>query len=98
MTYKGKKQHTVDKHLMMLERIQMAIARACARSPWRTRCFEQALTAKMMTRRRGIASRVFFGISKQADKQMAAHAWVKSGDFVITGWQRINEYKVVAEF
>jgi hypothetical protein len=88
-----------DKRSIILTGIQVAITRACVRSPWRTMCFEQALAAKMMTRRRGLRSVIYFGVKKEADNdKIQAHAWLKVGEFVVTGWQRMNSYKVVAEF
>jgi len=79
--------------------IQLAIARACVRSPWRTKCFEQALAAKMMLNRRGIESTVSFGLRKaSAGDAIEAHAWLQSGDFVVTGWQQVNTYDVIAVF
>lgn len=99
MQYKRKIQKPVENEQMILEQIQMSIARACARSPWRTKCFEQALTAKMMTRRRGLESVTYFGVKKSEDSEkIDAHAWVKSGEFVITGWQKTDDYTVVAVF
>jgi len=82
----------------ILQDIKLSIARACIRSPWRTKCFEQALTAKMMLNRRGVASTTYFGVKKDGRGVLAAHAWLKSGEFVVTGWQRIKEYTVVGEF
>jgi hypothetical protein len=99
MRYKRITEMPNDKRSFILTRIQIAIARACVRSPWRTMCFEQALAAKMMTRRRGLPSVIYFGVKKEADNdKIQAHAWLKSGEFVVTGWQRMNSYRVVAEF
>jgi hypothetical protein len=99
MQFKGTNPVPDDKRLECLPRIQLAIARASTKSPWRTKCFEQALTAKMMTRRRGLPSVIYFGVKKETgSEKIDAHAWLKCGDFVVTGWQRMNSYTVVAEF
>jgi hypothetical protein len=82
-----------------LQLIKLSIARACVRSPWRTKCFEQALAAKMMLKRRGIESTTYFGVRKGgADEKMNAHAWLKSGDLIVTGWQKVNTYTILATF
>jgi hypothetical protein len=83
--------------MALLQMVKLSIARAVARSPWRTKCFEQALAARMMLKRRGIATITYFGVLKTADDKMEAHAWLKSGEFVVTGWRRMGEYTVVAE-
>jgi hypothetical protein len=82
----------------LLERIQLSIMRASKKSPWRTRCFEQALAARMMLKRRGIATTTYFGVLKNENDKIEAHAWLKCGAFVVTGWQRMNEYKIVGTF
>jgi hypothetical protein len=99
MRYKRETEMPDDKRFSVLTRIQIAIARACVRSPWRAMCFEQALAAKMMTRRRGLPSVIYFGVKKEAGhEKVQAHAWLKVGEFVVTGWQKVNSYRVVAEF
>lgn len=82
-----------------LTQLQLAIARAAARSPWRARCFEQALAAKMMTGRRGLASHIYFGVQKNdAGDKLEAHAWLTCDDFVVTGGKDLDQYTVVARF
>jgi hypothetical protein len=99
MQYKREREMPDAKRAVILSAIKLAIARACVRSPWRTKCFEQALAAKMMTRRRGLPSVIYFGVKKETDNdKIQAHAWLKSGEFVVTGWQRMNSYRVVGEF
>lgn len=82
----------------LLFQVRLAIARASIRSPWRTKCFEQALAARMMLSRRGVATQTFFGVLKNDSNALEAHAWLKSGDFVVTGWRRMDQYTVVGVF
>lgn len=97
--YKNQQKSSTDNVIETLQRIQLSITRASIRSPWRTKCFEQALAAKMMTRRRGIDTVVYFGVKKEVDgKNLEAHAWIKCGDFIVTGWQQLNTYTVVGKF
>jgi hypothetical protein len=81
-----------------LEMIRDAIIRAGSRSPWRTKCFEKALAAKMMLRRRGMASIIYFGVRKDEQLNMHAHAWVKCGERVITGGKGIEQYTLLTAF
>jgi hypothetical protein len=94
----GEKNVEINVNSEILQQIKLSIARACVRSPWRTRCFEQALAAKMMLNRRKISSTIFFGVKKENTEELAAHAWVKSGEFIVTGWQKVKEYTVVGSF
>jgi hypothetical protein len=81
-----------------LKMISDAIIRAGSRSPWRTKCFEKALAGKMMLRRRGIASTIFFGVRKDEQQKMQAHAWIKCADLIITGGRSIDQYTLLANF
>ncbi len=79
--------------------IQVAINRACRYSFWRTMCFEQALCAKWMLKRRKYASTIYFGIKKeQADNQIQAHAWVVCNNEIVTGGKQAGEFKVISRF
>src|SRR5471030_2994559 len=44
-----------------VRKISVAVLRASRYSPWRTKCFEQALAAKIMIKRRRLTSTIFFG-------------------------------------
>ena len=85
----------------LLKTIQISILRAARRSPWRTMCFEQAITARMMLRRRNIKSVIFFGVninSEKQDEKMTAHAWLICSDFTVTGGKNNNQFAVVGRF
>lgn len=80
------------------KRINVAILRAGRFSPWRTKCFEQAIAAKIMLKRRGMKSTVFFGVFKSASNELMAHAWLKSNGVVVTGGPKVDQYTVVSWF
>ena len=63
----------------VLNRVSWAVKAVGRRVPWRSECFEQALTACAMLRRRGGSGAVYFGVLKSGDGELAAHAWVKCG-------------------
>jgi Transglutaminase-like superfamily len=56
------------------ERVGGAVARAAELLPWHPTCLRQALAARRMLRRRGIASSLHLGVRSGAE--WAAHAWV----------------------
>jgi hypothetical protein len=88
---------TKDADIALLMQVQLSIARASKKSPWRTKCFEQALTARMMLKRRGFATTTYFGVLKNSDS-LEAHAWLKFGEFVVTGWKKMDDYTVIGIF
>ncbi|SHN28898.1 lasso peptide biosynthesis B2 protein [Chitinophaga sp. CF418] len=79
------------------ERIRAAIRRAAACSPWRARCFEQALAGKIMLTYRKMSGIVFFGINKVGD-DLQAHAWLESEGVIITGAKEADQFIVIARF
>jgi Transglutaminase-like superfamily len=48
-------------------------------------CLARALATQYMLRRRGIASNLCFGVARDENGNLRAHAWVKAGQEVIVG-------------
>jgi hypothetical protein len=70
-------------------------------TPFRSLCFEQALTCKLMLNRRKISSTIYFGLLKKEKndgKDLKAHAWLRSGENYLTGNKGKNHFTVVAKF
>lgn len=76
-------------------RVAWAVAAAARRAPWRSECLEQAIAAKAMLRRRGIASTLYLGMARDP---VTAHAWLRVGDLNVTGGRDVTRYAVVASF
>ena len=76
-------------------RVAWATAAAARRVPWRSECLEQAIAAKAMLRRRGIASTLYLGMARDP---VMAHAWLRVGDLNVTGGRDVARYAVVASF
>ena len=79
----------------VLRRMAWAIGAASRRAPWRCKCLEQALTAKMMLRRRGMASTLYLGVTRGESASVQAHAWVRCGSYYVTGGEGAG-YTVVS--
>ncbi|UPK72690.1 lasso peptide biosynthesis B2 protein [Chitinophaga filiformis] len=79
------------------KRIKAAIRRAAACSPWRAKCFEQALAGKIMLSYRRMPGIVFFGINKVGD-DLQAHAWLESEGVIITGGKEADQFTIIARF
>jgi len=98
----GKREGLADVETKNIEAllidIKLAVERACRYSPWRTKCFEQALAAKMMLKRRRLVSTVFFGVYKDDEKKLTAHAWLQSCGQIITGGGNLEKYTVLSSF
>ena len=68
--------------------------------PFRTLCFEQALTAAMFLKKGRITYRIHFGMKKHWSDmgQMKAHAWLICGDEIITGKKGHRQFEVLSTF
>lgn len=66
--------------------------------PGMRQCLVQSLAATWMLRRRAIPSTLYFGLAKDDAGELLAHAWVRSGELVLTGAEGRNDYTVVATF
>ena len=83
----------------VLRRMKWAIGAVSRRAPWRCMCLEQAVAAKMMLRRRGMASTLYFGVARDpGDTSIKAHAWVRCGTCFVTGGEGRDGFAVVSTF
>ncbi|WP_254639642.1 lasso peptide biosynthesis B2 protein [Cohnella sp. GbtcB17] len=81
-----------------LRRIADAIYRAAKHAPWDCRCLVRAIAALKMLKRRGIESTLYLGTGRGERGELAAHAWLRSGNFYLTGADEMKGYTPVAVF
>lgn len=82
-----------------LLKLRWAVEAASRNVPWEATCLPQALVAKAMLRRRGFANTLYLGVAKdQTDARVKAHAWLRSGDLVVVGYQGVEEFNVLTTF
>lgn len=80
------------------QQIAWAIRVVSSRTPWDSNCLAQALAGKIMLRRRGIVSTLYLGVAKGERGTLDAHAWLRSGTFILTGGGNLSRYAVTATF
>lgn len=66
-------------------RIGRAVLTASRHVPWQAVCLPQALAAKLMLALRGQGSVLHLGARFDEGGDLAAHAWLTSGDKILTG-------------
>lgn len=89
--------------LAQARRIAQAIARISPHTPWTSNCFPQAIAAKYWLHRRGIPTTLYLGVAlnksqESSASEMAAHAWLRCGSFLVTGGRGSERYTVTARF
>jgi hypothetical protein len=80
--------------------IGQAVCAAAHYTPWKSVCLQQAVAAQWMLKRRHIAGTLYLGVSKNEAKPMklAAHAWLRCGNLILTGRESHRQFTVVAKF
>jgi Transglutaminase-like superfamily len=68
--------------------------------PWmNAACLPRALAAQAMLRRRGIASRLCLGVTRERDdRALSAHAWLELGDSTVIGGEEALRHTKLVEF
>jgi hypothetical protein len=80
------------------ERISWAVQTAARHTPWESKCLAQALAGKLMLKLRGIASTLYFGVAKEGEASLSAHAWLRCGERVLTGGPVSDRFTMIASF
>lgn len=91
-------EETSELHRIRAHRIARSIQRVNPLLPWTCTCLGQALAAMVMLRRCGHGSTLYLGVTRGIDSQIDAHAWLRSGDVIVTGAQQQPRYTVMSSF
>jgi len=79
-------------------KIEHAVRRASRYTLHGSKCYDQALTAKALLGQSGLPATIYFGLAKESDSQLIAHAWVRCGERIVTGKAGMERFTVVAFF
>lgn len=82
----------------LLDHISWAVTTASRHLPWDRMCLVQAMAGKAMLKVRGLPSTLYLGLAKNGETQLQAHAWLRYGERILTGWQGMGGYTVIANF
>lgn len=88
----GQETLTAEPDLTYLEQVAYAIRATANNVPWRSDCFPQTIAARMILKRKGYASIIHIGVERVGDDELAGHAWLTCGDFVVTGDGGLERY------
>lgn len=80
--------------------IGWAVRSSANYTPWTSVCLPQAVAAKWMLKRHRIPGTLYLGVMKDEAKpeKLAAHAWVRCGQIILTGAKGHRQYTVVSTF
>lgn len=80
-----------------LRRIRWAVETAGWVVPFSARCLPKAIAARRMLRRRGLPSTLYLGVLPE-EAGIRSHAWLRCGDFLVTGGGDEDRFTVVSTF
>lgn len=78
--------------------IAWAVRAAARRVPFRALCLEQAIAARSMLCRRGIATILHLGAGMNETNQLSAHAWLEAAGARVTGYPVASHIVEVGSF
>ncbi len=90
--------NTLHGEIGTVKKVQFALKLCNRYTPWPTECYTQALTAKLLLKRRNIPGTIYFGFRKNDKGELMGHAWLKSGGIVVTGLCDLSLYTVHSSF
>jgi len=96
----GKSQVESSKEIntgKIIKDIEIAIIRGAKYVFFSSKCYDQALAATFMLKRRKVSSTIYFGLYKDGEK-LFAHAWVRSGEKIVSGRVGYERFTPVAWF
>jgi len=87
-----------QQEMKIIRMVGSAIQTVAKYTPWRNVCYHQVIQAKLMLHKRGIPCVIRIGFKKNDQGKIEGHAWTKSGDRIITGFCREEDYTILTEF
>ena len=79
--------------------VSWAVTRGALYVPFKAVCLPQAMAARVMLRRRGVASAMHFGAAKgMSGRPLDAHAWLDAAGVKVTGYPVAKAFAEIACF
>ncbi|KYG84707.1 hypothetical protein AWW67_01295 [Roseivirga seohaensis] len=80
-----------------VNRLKTIIIRVSNNTPWESSCLIQALCAHWLLRLKSIAHTTYIGVRLNKMNLLESHAWVRTGNTIVTGEIDHQEYSVVGK-
>jgi hypothetical protein len=89
---------STPEQVRLAEEIGWAVTRAARYVPFKAVCLPQATAARVMLKRRGVASVMHFGAAKGQTKPLDAHARLDAAGIEVTGYPVAENFAEIACF
>ncbi len=87
-----------DKQIIVVQLIEKSMRRVVRFLPIKIKCFARALAARRILKKQNIPSTIYFGVAKDSNSKMIAHAWLRSGDIIVTGKEEMGRFTSILFF
>ncbi|WLR42776.1 lasso peptide biosynthesis B2 protein [Bacillus carboniphilus] len=87
--------HNQDYDYRIVRQVSQSIHTISKYCFWETECLVKALAAMNMLKRRKIESTLYLGTGKEMSGKLIAHAWLRSGQYYVTGIEEKENFTVV---
>ena len=88
----------VPAHAEILQSVSKSLETMSRYTFWESKCLVMAIAGMRMLERRGIESTLYMATKRDREGKMKAHAWLRSGLYLVTGANGKEGYTVVATF
>lgn len=100
------RHHGITAFIPLLDKKQQAHALSIGRAvrmsstlaPWNANCQAQAIAARVLLAVFSVPYSIHYGLAKDPEAKLKAHAWVCSGPVQVSGGYAFDEFTVVAVF
>ena len=65
---------------------------------WKTGCYSQAITGKLLLKRYKLPSTIYIGFYKDSGSNYKGHAWIRSYDLILTGEKDKDMFQIQSFF
>lgn len=89
---------TTEEDAATARAVRWAIRASAPFLPFRAVCLQQAMAARRMLQRRGIASVMHFGAPAEGERPIDAHAWLDAAGIKVTGYPLPEGMREIACF
>ena len=94
---KETKQELTEEKRAIAQKISSALYLMSRYTFWESECLVKAVAGMKMLERRGIESTLYLGTAKD-ETGLIAHAWLRSGNYYVSGTEGKHKFTVVATF
>lgn len=84
-----------SKTISRLRLLSRSIETVSPLTPWRSMCFEQAITTSIILHWMKVSHTICFGVCKGINGELKAHAWTRASNCYITGYRNMHEFHMV---